>query len=69
MGLPEAQRAPLKPRLIDLIDRLNKLVGALETQQTALSEDIRDLSLHRRAVSAYGRGASTPTPGGPGKKR
>ena len=67
-GLPEAERKPLKPRLIDLIDRLNKMVGELETQQTAVAEEIQDLSSRHRSVSAYGKGANTTPPGGQGKK-
>ncbi len=65
MVLPGAERAPLKLRLIDLIDRLNKLIGDLETQQTLVSEDIKDLSSRHRAVSAYGKGATTSIPVAP----
>lgn len=62
MGLPEAERIPLKPRLIDLIDRLNKLIDDLKTQQTLVSDDIKDLSSRHRAVSAYSKGANTSAP-------
>lgn len=65
MTLPDSERAPLKPRMIDLIDRLNKLIGDLEAQQSLVSDDIKDLSSRHRAVSAYGKGANTSAPGGP----
>lgn len=72
MGLPEAERMPLKPRMIDLIDRLNKLIDDLEAAQILVSDDIKDLASRHRAVSAYGKGATTsspPTPPGRGTKR
>lgn len=68
-GLPEAERAPFKRRLIDLMDRLNKLVATLETQRAAISDDIRGLTSRHRAVSAYGKGAGTSAPPGRGGKR
>lgn len=68
-ALPAAERPPLKPRLIDLIDRLNKLTSTLKTQQTALAKDIGDLTSRHRAVSAYGKGTNTSGPAAPRKKR
>ena len=62
MVLPEPERTQLKPRLIDMIDRLNKLISDLEAQQTLISDDIQDLSSRHRAVSAYGKGANTSAP-------
>ena len=68
-ALPTAHRAPLKPRLVDLIDRVNSLVSALGEQQQAISESMKGVTSRHRAMSAYGKGAGTTAPPSRGRKR
>lgn len=51
MPRPDAQI--LEPKLLSLIDELDKLFTAIAGKRNALKEQINDLSLRDRAVSAY----------------
>lgn len=44
----------LEPRLLALIDDLDKLFAAIAAKRLALKEQLSDLALRDRAVSAYG---------------
>jgi len=51
MPRPDAQ--VLEPKLLSLIDELDKLFTAIAGKRAALKEQIQDLSLRGRAVNAY----------------
>jgi hypothetical protein len=52
-GMPRPDAQILEPRLLSLIDELDKLFTAIAGKRAALKEQINDLSLRDRAVSAY----------------
>lgn len=68
-GLSPDERGPLKPRLLDLIDRLNHLVSTLDAQQNEVTEQIRGVTARQRAMTAYGKGTGTTAPPGRGDKK
>jgi hypothetical protein len=51
--MPRTEAQALEPRLLALIDELDKLFNAISGRRAALQEQIKDLSLRDRAVSAY----------------
>lgn len=59
--LPAAERAPLKPVMLTLIDNLNSLVEAIREQHAAVRDDLKAVTSRERAVSAYGNASSTST--------
>jgi hypothetical protein len=52
-GMPRTDAQVLEPRLLALIDELDKLFNAISGKRAMLQEQIKDLSLRDRAVSAY----------------
>lgn len=60
--LPAAERPALKDALVCLLDELNALVAALETQQREISDSLKGISSRQRAVAAYGKGGAAGMP-------
>jgi len=63
-GLSRAEQQGCKTVLIDLIDEFDRLSAALEAQQSALGEALKDVGNRVRATAAYGRAPAGPV-GGP----
>jgi hypothetical protein len=53
-GVPREDARTLEPRLLALIDDLDKLFIAITAKRSSLKEQLNDLALRDRAVSAYG---------------
>lgn len=62
-ALAARERPPLRDSLVALLDDMNGLVAALETQHRAISDSLGGVSSRHRAVAAYGRGAASGKPG------
>lgn len=52
-SIPRTDAQILEPKLLSLIDELDKLFTAIAGKRDSLKEQITDLSLRDRAVSAY----------------
>jgi hypothetical protein len=52
-GIPRVEARTLEPRLLSLIDELDKLFTAIAGRRASLKEQINDLTLRDRAVNAY----------------
>lgn len=52
-GIPRTDAHSLEPRLLALIDELDKLFTAITSKRDALKEELKDLSLRDRAANAY----------------
>jgi hypothetical protein len=52
-GIPRNDARNLEPRLLALIDELDRLFNAIAHKRDSLKDEIRDLSLRDRAVNAY----------------
>jgi hypothetical protein len=57
-GVPRDDARSLEPRLLALIDDLDKLFAAIASKRAALKVQLNDLALRDRAVSAYGASLS-----------
>jgi hypothetical protein len=51
--VPRADARNLEPRLLALIDELDKLFSAITRKRDSLKNELKDISLRDRAVSAY----------------
>jgi len=51
--VPRDDARTLEPRLLSLIDELDKLFSAIASKRAVLKDQLSDLSLRDRAVSAY----------------
>jgi hypothetical protein len=54
--VPRADARNLEPRLLAVIDELDKLFSAITNKRDSLKNELQDISLRDRAVTAY----STP---------
>jgi hypothetical protein len=52
-SIPRTEAQVLEPRLLALIDDLDKLFNAISGRRATLQQQIKDLSLHDRALNAY----------------
>jgi hypothetical protein len=52
-GIPRNDARSLEPRLLALIDELDKLFNAITQKRDTLKGELKDLSLRDRAVNAY----------------
>src|SRR4051794_17874041 len=57
--VPRTDAHLLEPRLLALIDELDKLFNAISGKHTDLKRELGDLALRDRAVSAYASGKKT----------
>jgi len=51
--VPRADARNLEPRLLALIDELDKLFSAIANKRNSLKNELQDISLRDRAVTAY----------------
>jgi len=52
-GIPRDDARSLEPRLLALIDELDKLFSAIASRRASLKEQLNDLALRDRAANAY----------------
>lgn len=56
--LPEPAAGGLKPRLVALLDDVDRLAADVEAQRALLTKALGSLAARRHAVAAYGKSAT-----------
>lgn len=54
--LPQEEGRTLLPKLMALFDDLNRLSEDVSRERTTLAHRLKDLALHRQALTAYSKG-------------
>lgn len=58
--LPEQHAALYRPRLVALLDELDRLTAELEAQHQLVARELGSLVTRKHAVRAYGKSRGTP---------